>query len=227
MTTSFKEWMNQRQEPDFHEVEQVYGKAHIAVQIVQMYDPDLLKNISTIANLSSGAYGLYNSGEVQKELPPDIQQKLIFTGKVDKNNISKIPNIVLKRYFPELDENKIKEADTIRVNVRRILSQVKSQMEAIIQIASTIVHEATHAREMQIKGYTNEGGPEAAEKDFQKWVSGNIKQVMRKFPELNLPQQNLNPSNSMGLKPQVNTQQPQPSFKSQSPSSANSMEMGF
>jgi len=203
---TFKEWMNQKL-PDFHEVESIYGKAHVAVQIVEMYDPDLLKNIATIANLSSGAYGLYNSGEVEKQLPPELEKKMIFSGKVDKNNISKIPNVVLKKYFQEFDESKIKESDTIRVNVKRILSQVKSQMEAIIQIASTIVHEATHAREMQTKGYTNESGPEAAEQDFQKWISGNIKQITRRFPEMNLPQQNPNPSNSMGLNP--SPQQPQ------------------
>lgn len=206
---TFKEWMNQTQ-PNFQEIESIYGKAHVAVQIVQMYDPDLLKNISTIANLQSGAYGLYNSGEVEKQLPPELEKKMIFSGKIDKNNISKIPNVVLKRYFPEFDESKIKESDTIRVNVKRILSQVKSPMEAIIQVASTIVHEATHAREMQVKGYTNESGPEAAEKDFQRWISGNIKQIMRRFPEINLPQQNPNPSNSMDLnRPQVNMQQPQ------------------
>lgn len=187
----FKEWFDQKQQTDSHEIEGIYGKAHIAVQIVQMYNPDLLKNISTIANLSNGAYGLYNSGEVQKELPPDVEQKLIYNGKVDKNNIGKIPNITLKKYFPELDETKIKESDTIRVNVRRILTQVKSPFEAIVQIATTIVHEATHAKEMQIQGYTNETGPLAAEKNFQQWLNGNMKQIQRRFPEINLPNENI------------------------------------
>jgi hypothetical protein len=185
---NFKEWLNQKQ-TDSHEIESVYGKAHIAVQIVQLYDPNLLKNISTIANLSNGAYGLYNSGEVQKELPPDIQQKLIYNGQIDKSNINKIPNITLKKYFPELDQTKIKEADTIRVNVKRILSQVNNPLEAVLQIASTIIHEATHANEMQTLGHTDESGPEQAEARFRRWTQTNLKSITKKFPELNLPNQ--------------------------------------
>lgn len=184
---NFKEWLNQKQ-TNSSEIESIYGKAHIAVQIVQLYDPNLLKNISTIANLSSGAYGLYNSGEVQKELPPDVQQKLIYNGQIDKANINKIPNITLKKYFPELDETKIKEADTIRVNVKKILSRVSNPLEAVLQIASTIIHEATHATEMQTKGRTDESGPEQAEARFRRWAQANIKSITKKFPEINLPE---------------------------------------
>lgn len=204
---NFKEWLgNQSPTPtNSHEIDGIYSKAHIAVEIVDMYDPQLLRNISTIANLANGAYGLYNSGEVQKELPADMEKKMIYTGKVNKANISKIPNIMLKKYFPDFDESKIKESDTIRVNVKKILSQVKTPIEAVIQIATTIVHEATHSREMQSKGYTNEHGPEAAEHEFQQWAAANIKQIMRKYPEINLPQQ----QTSQPSAPQAPQQQPQ------------------
>lgn len=186
---TFKEWTT-RQQPDFHELEQIYNKAHISVLIVEMYNPDILKNIATIANLASGAYGVYNSGEVKKELPQDLEKKLIYTGKVQKQDINKIPNFVLKQYYPNIDESKIKESDVIRVNVKRILNQAKTPFEIIIQIASTIIHEATHANEMQQKGTTNETGPQLAEKNFMNWVKLNSAKIRSKFPELNLLQNN-------------------------------------
>lgn len=169
----------------FDEIENLYDKAHIAIQIVRMYNPNFLLNISTIANLSTGAYGLYNSGENKKILPPDVEQRLIYYGKLNKNNIGNIPSVTLKKYFPEIDERKIKKGDTIRINVKRILSQSKTNLEAVLHIASTIIHESTHEIERETKGKTFETGPEGEEKKFMQWAQMNMDKILHSFPELN------------------------------------------
>lgn len=161
-----------------------YDKAHIAVELVRMYHPDFLENISTIADLASGAYGLYNSGENTKILPTEYEQRLIYWGKLNKKQISNIPTKTLKQYFPELDERRIRSGDTIHVNVRRILSQSRSDLEAVLQIASTIVHEATHRIERETKGQTFETGPQGEERKFINWAKQNLNIIAQKYPEL-------------------------------------------
>jgi hypothetical protein len=170
---TFKEWILSNKKINFEEVEHVYNKTHIAVQLVNMYAPDILNNISTIANLSAGSYGLYNSAEVKKELPEEIEKKLIYYGRVSAEKIKKLPNTILKKYFPTLNDYNIKEEDVIRVNVKRIIQESKTNFEAVVQIASTIIHEATHANEMKLKGFTNETNPEHEEAKFITWVKSN------------------------------------------------------
>jgi hypothetical protein len=177
----FKQFMDQI---DASQIERVYDKARISVELVRMYNPMFLENISTIANLASGAYGLYNSGENKKMLPPDYEQRLIYWGKITKDQIGNIPTKILKQYFPDLEENNIKSSDTIRVNVQRILSQSKTDLEAVLQIASTIVHEATHRIERETKGQTFETGPKGEEHKFMAWASQNIQKILQKYPEL-------------------------------------------
>lgn len=184
---SFKEFFNQQQELDASGIEQLYDKAHIAVKVVRMYNPHFLENIATIADLASGAYGLYNSGENKKMLPPDVQQRLIGFGNVSKDHLGSIPMKVLKQYFPDLDERKVRSGDTIHVNVRRILSQAKNDLEAVLQIASTIIHEATHRIERETKGQTFETGPQGEERKFMSWAKSNLQKIVQQFPELGGP----------------------------------------
>ncbi|NIQ16988.1 MAG: hypothetical protein GTO02_22175, partial [Candidatus Dadabacteria bacterium] len=127
---------------DERQIDQVYSKAHIAVEIVKMYNPRLLDNIAVIANLASGAYGVYNSAENQKFIPKGIEDNLIYYGRIDKKRLDTIPKKTLAQYYPQA-ANQIKESDTIHVNVRRIMQESESDFEAVIQIASTIIHEAT------------------------------------------------------------------------------------
>lgn len=122
---TFKEFVGQKQNLDFSQITTVYNKAHIAVDLVRWYNPEILNNISTIANLASGAYGVYNSGENKKILPKDIQQSLIYYGKINPNSIGNIPEKTLLQYYPQIDKNKIQKSDTIRVNVRRIVNEKK------------------------------------------------------------------------------------------------------
>jgi hypothetical protein len=175
----FKEWLQQDTKVDEAEIDRVYDKAHIAVELVRQYNPQLLLNINTIANLASGAYGLYNSGENQQVLDPDVERRLIYWGKIPKNKIKTLPRRVIKQYFPNLDTRHIKITDTIRVNVGRILRESKTNLEAVLRIASTIIHESTHEL-----GHTTEGPPQQAEQAFMNWAKQNLQSILNKYPVL-------------------------------------------
>lgn len=176
---NFREFV---EKTDITQIERIYDKAHIAVQIVNMYNPRILDEISTIADLASGAYGLYNSSENNKVLPPQYNQKLIYLGK--GNDLTKIPYKILQKYFPGIDKKQITFRDTIHVNIRRIMSQFKDPLEAILQIAATIVHEATHEREKEETGTTSETNPQIEEKKFITWAIKNREMIKNKFPEI-------------------------------------------
>ena len=151
--------------------------------MVREYKPELLNNVSTIANLASGAYGLYNSGENKKVLPTNA--KFIFDQKhIDPKTIDLLPKSVIKQQFPEIDEKQIKESDTIHVNISRIVKESKTDLDAVLQIASTIVHECTHEMEREETGQTSEVGPQRAEREFMNWAKQNIKRIQDKHPEL-------------------------------------------
>jgi hypothetical protein len=170
----FSTWMNQRG-VDETQIDAIYNKAKISVELVRWYKPALLANVSTIANLATGSYGLFNSGENQDLLDPSEQQKIIIQsgGKVTHQQLHdpKYQSQVLQQYYPNVDARHIKPGDTIHVNVRRIIMQSKSDYEAVLQIASTIVHESTHDNEFRKVKHTSETGPVAEEHLFMRWVS--------------------------------------------------------
>lgn len=193
MNISFKTWLEINtigtKEVDESKIDSLYDKAKISVKLVQMFNEKLLYNINTIIPLQSGVYGLYNSAKNQKVIDQQEAEKIrLKFGKdvIDKHQIDMIPNIVLKQKMPEIDLNKIHPSDTIEVNVSRILRELGNTKRAVIEIASTIVHEATHENELQTKGSTNEIGPKAAEVQFLNWVKANkatIDNMLRDLPE--------------------------------------------
>lgn len=200
---TWKEFVQNRKDTDFSQIESVYKKSHIAVDLVRWYNPELLNNISTIANLASGAYGVYMSGENKKTLPPEVQKQLIYYGRLNPKNIGNLPEKTIKQYYPNLTDQQIKQDDTIHVNVNRIISEKDTDLEAILEIASTIVHEATHEIERETTGMTSEIGPKNAENQFIQWATKNIKGILNKFPEIG--QNTLNKvgiSNPNFIKPQ-------------------------
>jgi hypothetical protein len=180
----FKNWFGKQDaEVDEAEIDRLYDKAHISVELVREYKPELLNNVSTIANLASGAYGLYNSGENKKVLPTNA--KFIFDQKhIDPKTIDLLPKSVIKQQFPEIDEKRIKESDTIHVNINRIVKESKTDLDAVLQIAATIVHECTHEMEREETGQTSEVGPQRAEREFMNWAKQNMKRIQDKHPEL-------------------------------------------
>jgi hypothetical protein len=193
MNISFKTWLEINtvgtKEVDESKIDALYDKAKISVKLVQMFNEKLLYNINTIIPLQTGVYGLYNSAKNQKVIDQQEVEKIrLKFGKdvIDKHQIDMIPNVVLKQKMPEIDLNKIHPSDTIEVNVSRILRELGNTKRAVIEIASTIVHEATHENELQTKGSTNEIGPKAAEVQFLNWVKANkatIDNMLRDLPE--------------------------------------------
>src|SRR5882672_10828771 len=94
-----------RKNVDYSQIQTVYNKAHIAIDLIKMYQPQIMDNIAVVANLASGAYGVYNSSEDNAQ------------------------------------------GDTVHVNVRRIMNEKKTDIEAVLEIACTIIHETTHEHE--------------------------------------------------------------------------------
>lgn len=193
MNISFKTWLEINtlgtKEVDESKIDSLYDKAKISVKLVQMFNEKLLYNINTIIPLQSGVYGLYNSAKNQKVIDQQEAEKIrLKFGKdvIDKHQIDMIPNIVLKQKMPEIDLNKIHPSDTIEINVSRILKELGNTKRAVIEIASTIVHEATHENELQTKGSTSEVGPKAAEMQFMNWVKANkvtIDNMLKDLPD--------------------------------------------
>lgn len=172
-------------------IDQLYDKAKYAIKLVQLYSrstgQSLLNNISTVAPLYSGVYGLYNSAENKKVIGPAVANKIRFkfNQPMMQQNINRLPNTVIKQYFPDIDEKQIAPSDVIHVNVQKIVREMGDTKEAVLEIASTIVHEATHEIEFQTKGKTDEVGPKKAEEVFKNWVRVNWNLVVSKIPQLN------------------------------------------
>lgn len=185
------------------QIDGLYDKAKYAIKIAQMYvksaqDPktkNLLKNISTIAPLNSGVYGLYNSAENKAVIGhPANQTRFVFGQDLvsQQNNIQKLPVAVIKQYLPDVDPNQIKPSDVVHVNVQRIVSKFGDSIEAVLEIASTIIHEATHDFNYRTTGQSPEDDSKAAEDAFISWTKNNMPMILSAIPQLkNLTQQNL------------------------------------
>jgi PBP1b-binding outer membrane lipoprotein LpoB len=147
----------------------------------------ILHNVSTIAPLNQGVYGLYNSAENKKVIGPAVANKIKFKfnqNTLNQTTLDKLPNNVIKQHLPDIDINQIKPSVVIHVNVNKIVRELGDTKEAVIEIASTIIHEATHDLEYQSTGKTNEVGPKNAESKFRYWVNKNWNFIVSKIPQL-------------------------------------------
>ena len=191
----FKKWMCESvagTDEVFSQIDALYNKAKYAIKLVQMYskatNQKILHNISTIAPLNSSVYGLYNSGENRRIIGPAAANKIKFKFGQDAladQNIQKLPQNVIKQHIPDIDERQIAPSDVIHVNVRKIVSEMGDTPAAVVEIASTIIHEATHEIEFHSRGKTDETGPKMAEQKFRQWVTGNWKTIVARIPQLN------------------------------------------
>lgn len=195
----FKEWMFESNTLGTDEVDsgidRLYDKAKCAIKFVQTYvktlsgpERDLLKNISTVAPLNSGVYGLYNSSENKAVIGPDVANKIRFKFGTDairqQNNLQRLPASVIGKYLPDIDPRQIAPSDVIHVNVQKIVRELGDTASAVVEIASTIVHEATHEMEYRSTGRTSEVGPKNAERRFMTWARVNWTQFASRIPEL-------------------------------------------
>lgn len=192
---SFQSWLEQgtvgTEEVDERQIDAAYDKAKYAVRLVRLYDKStgqrLLTNISTIATLNQGVYGLYNSGENKRVIGPAAAAKLKMKFGPDvmtNHSLDRVPTVVIKKYVPDVDERQLQPSDVIRVNVQKHLATHGDSMAAVLEIASTIVHECTHELELQTTGTTSESGPQAAERAFMSWVQKNWQTIRTQIPEL-------------------------------------------
>jgi len=191
------------EEVDERQIDSAYKNAKYAVKLVQMYDKSLplndklLLNVSTIATLNQGVYGLYNSKEAKEvitnQIPPQILNKIkmIFgndiIGKESIDNLSRdtikgIPLAVIKQKIPEINVSMLKSSDVIHVNVQKHVSEHGDTAEGIFELASTIVHESQHALDMSKNNKTDEGSAKGAEKRFSDWFKRNINQIKSQIP---------------------------------------------
>lgn len=176
----------------FSQIDALYDKAKYAIKLVQIYgkatNQRILNNISTIAPLNSNVYGLYNSGENKRVIGPAAASKIKFKFGQDalqNQNLQKLPQHVIKQHIPDIDERQIAPSDVIHVNVRKIVAEMGDTPAAVVEIASTIIHEAIHEIEFHAKGKTDETGPKLAEDKFRQWVKANWQSVVSKIPQLN------------------------------------------
>lgn len=163
-------------------IEAAYPLSHIAVSLVREYDEDALYNIGTIEDMpGGGAYGYYSTGENVHGLPQEIAERI----RVEFNteNIDLIPASYLLNMIPELSEQDIQIGDVIHVNINRILTESQHpnpiifHFNVIKEIAKTILHEATHVKEMEMTGQTSEISAEQAETPFGKYIDSNFDRI--------------------------------------------------
>jgi hypothetical protein len=199
----FKKWFSENitlgtEYVDESQINAIYNKARYAVKLVQMYDMTLpknlrlLPNISVIANLtrSPNIFGLFNSAENKKIISDKVKQKIKFKFGDDvfsSQKINKIPEVVIRKYIPDISPDEIQQSDIIHVDVKNILSRYGDSPEAIVEIASTIVHECTHELEVKLTGSTRDGPGSAVEKaeaKFKKWVEMNKRIIAQRIPQI-------------------------------------------
>jgi hypothetical protein len=193
----FREWLNNTVGTENVEskIDHLYDKAKYAIKLVQLYDSstgqNLLTNISTIAELSqAGLFGLYNSKENKDVIGHSIANKTRFkfgqeTYNQNANNPQALQKTVVGQYAPNVNVNNLVPSDVIHINVHNIVSKFGDSKEAIIEIASTIVHECTHDLEYRKTGKTDETGLKEIEDKFKAWVQKNWNLIKTRIPQIN------------------------------------------
>lgn len=86
---NFKVWLENLQNLDAKAVIQIYDKAKISVDLVKKYHPELLNSISVIANLSSGAYGVYTHF--------GVNQPYVGQGKMSNIELKNLPKELIQK----------------------------------------------------------------------------------------------------------------------------------
>lgn len=187
------------EEVDARQVMAIYNRVKDSIELVKMYDQtlpvdkQLLRHISTIADLHAGsAFGMFVNSDNTNVIGSDVMQKIkmiypndpMIGHKVQKLSRKQILDNLPDHVRKEIDPRKIQPSDIIKIDVKKHLSKYGDSPAAIIEIASTIAHEATHVLEYVEKGETYDGpgtAVEKAEQAFKSWVKANWNTISRKF----------------------------------------------
>lgn len=204
--TSFRKWLFEVVYAGTDEMESkidmLYDKAKYAIKVAQMYvqkapgaNREILRDVTTVAPLNQAVFGLYNSAENNAIIGPTLANRIKFMFGKDAikstENLKKLPLSVVRQYVPDLDPKQFAPTSVIHVNVQNIVKRFGDSKDAVIEIASTIVHEATHSwefRNAKVSGSQKpnltEAGPEKAEADCRKWANDNWESIKRSIPQL-------------------------------------------
>ena len=202
----FVKWLKLREQStvgtEFVNASQVlskYGRVKDSIELVRMYDQHLaddrkiLADISTIADLHSGqAFGLFINTDNSNVIGQDVLDQIrkvypndpLIDKKVQKLSRKQILDHLPKDVSQKINPRKIIPSAVIRLNISDHLRKYGDSPAAIIEIASTIVHEATHVMEYRDKGETYDGPGtevEKAEASFKGWVKQNWNVISKKF----------------------------------------------
>ena len=176
-----------------------YAKIKDSIELVRMYDQNLdpehklLYDISTIADLHSGkAFGMFinteNSNVIGKDVMDQIRKIYPNDPLIDKK-VQKLSKKQILDHLPDeakktIDPKKIIPSSIIRISVDDHIKKYGDSPAAIIELASTIAHEATHVIEYRDKGKTFDGPGtmvQQAESSFKAWVKQNWKMLSQRF----------------------------------------------
>lgn len=130
-----------------------------------------------------------DQGPPQSQMPATFKPKTeLSPEELEKKDFLKAMALdVIAQKFPNIDVSKIHSSAVIHVNVQNIVKDISAKYkgvtdpikllemdkEIIKQIASTIVHEATHELEYKKKKQSTEALPKQAEQHFSAWVDRN------------------------------------------------------
>jgi hypothetical protein len=172
-----------------------FNKSKLSIDLVRQYDAllpqgeKLLWDISVVAPLTKGVFGMFTSGENINILGPDVDRKLQLkfgknTYKKYKTQLERLPYYLLNKQiknFPEIRIDEIKPSSVIHVNVGKNIAQHAgkpgSEALTVLEIASTIVHEATHAKDVKMGREPTESNALTAEANFRAWFMKNSKRL--------------------------------------------------
>lgn len=166
---------------DSSEIEKVYNKSKISVNLVKKLRPKLLEKISIIGNIATtidgkNIFGVYTYWKTNKGKPITLTS--------DTNN--SIPINTIKSTYPNFNIKNLKKGEIIRLNIKNILKNSKTDLDAVIKIAGVIVHEAVHANEILIKKLSSEVNPTIEQNKFLNEVNNN--QIIIKELEIKIKQ---------------------------------------
>lgn len=176
------------------QIKATFSGADKAIQYVNEFNSNLLKNIAFIFNFSkAGAYGVYLS-ELDRAIKTEVlKKKLNQKGYkiVDEHGIltaypekAEMPTEQIDKDINTLYDDINKDGGTaIGINMGNVLSAAQADLSnipntepqflyeqlSILHLGETIVHEAIHA-----KGHHDEGPSEQGEAAFASWVLPKI-----------------------------------------------------
>jgi len=131
---------------------------------------------------------MFISQENQNIIPQDIIAKLKIIFPNDPNYLDRYKKLprekifeLIGQYISDADKKRILESTVIHVNIQKHIQAYGDSPAAIIETASTILHEAKHVQEFNDLGKTSEVGPIVTEKTFKNWVKANWNRLSKQF----------------------------------------------